>query len=509
MVDLRLVLLAGVLTFAAACSPDPEGADADPAASPETSTGAAETQAAALAAFGLAEQGRVSWEALEDSNGVLRFTGFTLTDAEGVLTAETMSFERPRLTDEGPVFDALVMDQGEITYPDGMARFDQLVVRDAGPGVAEAVAAFFQGREAVIDEDDRAAQRFGEISITALHVGGVSETEAPLSLTLEALSAVGYDGETLDRFSLRNLALDTQTDEGEDLVLRLEQVEIDAFAALMVDMLSERPFNGAINIGEAYEQFRVAGFVMSAGGIAFDMPEMTGVTEDRGAGVVAAVVSMPRLTLSADPAAGKSGSDLANGFAQLGYERFDLSLASTTVYDPEEDRVRTEGENTLILEDGFTLRFEQDVSGVAAYARAYADWLATEPEDASSPPDDVMSTLLLNRFVVSIEDQSLLERAFTAMAAEQGVDPAAMRMQATALIALGGAFAGDFADAALVRDVQMALVGFVGSGGTLVIELEPAEPISAADLASNGVRQNGSGVVVRHQPPAAADDDKK
>jgi hypothetical protein len=163
------------------------------------------------------------------------------------------------------------------------------------------------------------------------------------------------------------------------------------------------------------------------------------------------------------------------------------------------------GENALVLRDGFTLRFEQDVSGVAAYARAYADWLATEPEDASSPPDDVLSTLLLNRFAFSIEDQSLLERAFTAMAAEQGVDPEAMRMQATALIALGGAFAGDFADAALVRDVQMALVGFVGSGGTLVIELEPVEPISAADLAANGVRQNGAGVVVRHQPPVAED----
>ncbi len=500
MVDLRLVLLAGVLGLVAACSPGAEDADT----APEATVSEAE-RLRALAAFGLAEQGRVTWDARVEDQGVYRFTGLTLTDTEGVLTVETMTFDNPRVTDEGPVFDALVMDQGQITYPDGAARFEQVAVSDSGPGVAEAVAAFFQGREAVVDDADRAGQRFGEISIAGLDVEGVAEAGGPLELTLEALVASGYDGESLDRFSLLNLALDTQNDAGEDLSFRLERVEIDGFAAMMVDLMSERPFNGALNIGEAYDQFRVAGLTLDAGGILIDMPEMTGVTEDRGGETVAAIVSLPRLTLGADPNGGASGADLAAGFRQLGYDQFDLSLASTTVYDPDEDRVRTDGENALVLRDGFTLRFEQDVSGVAAYAQAYADWLETEPEDASSPPADVLSTLLLNRFAFSIEDQSLLERAFTAMAAEQGVDPEAMRMQATALIALGGAFAGDFADAALVRDVQMALVGFVGSGGTLVIELEPVEPISAADLAANGVRQNGAGVVVRHQPPAAED----
>jgi len=497
MVDLRLVLLAGVLGLVAACSPDPDAIEGpDPVAREAV-------RMEALAAFGLAEQGRVTWDARVQEGGAYRFTGFTLTDSEGVLNAETVTFDRPRLTEEGPVFGALVMDQGLITYPDGEARFQQLAVREAGPGVAEAVAAFFQGREAVVDEEDRTAQRFGEISIAGLDVDGVSEADEPLTLSLEAVMASGYDGETLDRFSLLNLALDTRTDEGEDLSVRLERVEIDAFAAMMVDMMSERPFGGVLNIGEAYDQFRVAGLSINAGGIRIDMPEMTGVTEDRRGDVVAAVVSMPRLTLSADPNGGVSGADLAGSLSRLGYDRFDLSLASTTVYDPSEDRVRTEGENAVVLREGFTLRFEQDVSGVAAYARAYADWLATNPQEASNPPDEVLSTLIINRFALSIEDQSLLERAFTAMAAEQGMAPDAMRMQATALIALAGAFGGEFADAALIRDVQTALMGFVGTGGTLVVEMDPAQPISAAELAANGVRDDASSVSVRHVPPAA------
>lgn len=68
MIDLRLVLLAGVLGLAAACSPAPEGAD--------TASDAVTSQVermSALAAFGLAEQGRITWDTRVEDAGVFRF----------------------------------------------------------------------------------------------------------------------------------------------------------------------------------------------------------------------------------------------------------------------------------------------------------------------------------------------------------------------------------------------------------------------------------------------------
>ncbi|CAN0265272.1 unnamed protein product, partial [Chrysoparadoxa australica] len=143
---------------------------------------------------------------------------------------------------------------------------------------------------------------------------------------------------------------------------------------------------------------------------------------------------------------------------------------------------------------------DQDISGVAAYAQAYAAWLAEAPEGETSPPADVLALLALNRFVIELEDEALLDNLFASMAAERGMSPEAMRAQASGLVAFASLLASDYADRALIQTAQGALMGFVASGGTLTIAVEPEEPLEMSRF-SDGTLPSDAGVSITHSPP--------
>ena len=491
----RTAMTVAVVAGLAACSPDGDGARSNQSAmSPEV-------YATALEAFGLAEQNeRVSWAALDADGGVFRFTDFTLTDEDGVLTVDTFTFERPELSDDGPVFDGLVFDGGQISFDEGTARFDRFSVTDAGPAVADSFAALVQGRDVIVVEDNPSDQGFGGFSVSNLQVDATTEEGNPLTMSLAAMEAERFDGEALDRFRLDTLSLETTNANKDVVTVSVAAVELDGFGGNIVGMANAQPFARGLNIGEAYERFLVSELLVNSAGLRVTMPELRGDTSTRSENVVAAIISMPELVISANPDGGATGAQVATGLSQAGFEALHFSLQSTTVYDAAEDRVRTEGENALILRDGFRLSVDQDFSGVAAYAEAYADWLANAPEGETSPPADVLALLALNRFVIELEDEALLDNLFASMAAERGMSPEAMRAQASGLVAFASLLASDYADRALIQTAQGALMGFVASGGTLTIAVEPEEPLEMSRF-SDGTLPSDAGVSITHSPP--------
>ena len=489
------LLAAGLLLFAVACSPGAE--DAGPA----TGALSAEEAAQALAAFGLDEPGRVAWESRTEENGVYTFTNLTVSDVDGTLTAATMTLAQPRLSDEGPVFTRLTLADGEITYPDGVARFEQFLVDEPGPDLADAAAAFFQGRESTFEGDSLAAQRFGEIRLMNLSVDGEADDGGPMQFRLANLQAQNSDGETLEAFDLSELSLDASSAEaGEVFTLTLGSVEATSVNLAALNLDPARSITGAFNVGDAYERFAMSDLAINASGLQVEMPTLTAQTEARGDNAVSGQLSMPSLTLSADPEGGELGAQFAMALGQMGYDRFTFSMISNTVYDKSADRVETEGENSLRFEDGFEMRFDQSLSGVAAYAA----WFADDPaSDATPPMAEIMAPLMVERFAIALEDQGLLDRAFSAAAAQQGVEPEMIRMQAAGMIGLMSSFAGDMASPQLMAQAQGALMGFVSSGGTLEIELAPEAPVSAAELTGQAGPANleAAGLTIRHQAP--------
>jgi hypothetical protein len=502
----RLFIPSIALAVAAAlgaCSPG--GSEERPA---ETVT--AEVSGDALAAFGLAEQGRITWESQSQDGARFTFEGVRIDDPDGVLTAERLVLDEPALSEDGPVFGRFELRDAQVSEAeDGLtARFETLLIVDAGPEVAEAVAAALQGRESFFDGADPAAGRFGEMRVEALTITGVSETGQPLDLSLASASASGHDGETLEQVRLEALRLETTDDQGAPVAVSLDRLAADGLASQLAGLADAgsaptAPLAGALTPNSQYENFSITGLEVRAAGVRIDMPGLSGAVEEAQGRLISRTV-MERLSLSADAEGGVQGARFAQALDQLGYDTLEFSLQNAVAYDLQADRIQTIEDNYLRLEDGFTLRFEQVAHGAAAYAQAYADWLESDGAKAGqTPPAEVFEPLMIERMVVSLEDRSLLDRSLGMLAEMQGVTPEQLRLQAGAYVALGAAFAGDLVPPQLLRELQGALTGFLGEGGTLTVTLAPEEPVSMSDIVGEGVMADPAamGLSISHEAP--------
>jgi hypothetical protein len=98
-----------------------------------------------------------------------------------------------------------------------------------------------------------------------------------------------------------------------------------------------------------------------------------------------------------------------------------------------------------------------------------------------------------------LEDRSLLDRALTLMAEQQGATPEQLRSQAGLFVAMGAAMAGEALPPALVTELSGALTSFISEGGVLIAAFEPDAPVSAARFA-DPAGPDLDGLTVRHEP---------
>lgn len=483
-----LAVIAAALTLTA-CGGDE---DARPAADP-ASEGAANSGADALAALGLSEPGRASWgERVQDGDGYV-FTDFTLATDEAVLNADTVTLEDPRMSQNGPVFARLSVNMGEITYEDGSANFDTFSITDAGPGVGRALANLINGQGG-LDDIPLDQQTFASMSLETLRVtepGDASEGTGPSELIIRAIEAREFDGETLADFSLTDLAFDSEVQGGGSAAVDLTSIEASGVNVALLESgmsgeVASDPFMGAATGGfDQYDRIALDGLRAVAGGAEILMPSFVGEIEERGDRLIS-TAAMPTLTVS--PSDNAEGEGFAEVLSQLGYETMAFSFASETEYDPDADRVTTTGDNYFAMEDGFLMSFEQDLSGVQAYTERMNAWLAetdleaeaNADEAAPTPPASVFEPLMIHSARIVLEDRSLLDRALTLLAEQQGSTPAQLRAQAGMFVAMGGAMAGDAVPPALLNQMTGALTSFIGEGGALIATFEPDEPVSAA-----------------------------
>lgn len=496
-----LAVLAAALTLAA-CGGEDEPRNGQSASS--ASQGAPDSGVEALAALGLAEQGRASWgERVQDGDSYI-FTDFSLATEEGVLNAQVLTLTDPRMSEQGPVFERLSVSVGEIAYEDGEAAFDGFTISEGGPGVGQALANLFNG-EGGFDDIPLEQQTFGSMSLDTLRVLTRVESEGPSELVIARIEASGFDGAVLESFTLSDLAYDAVAPDGNETAITLGAIEASGVNAALLqsgmagDVGQDSVLGAATSGYDQYERVAVDGLSVVSGGVRIMMPDFTTEVDERRNGTLVSTAAMPSLTVEANSQSDR-GASVAQALSMLGYETMAFSFASETEYDPDADRVTTSGENYIAMEDGFLMSFEQDLSGVQAYTDAMNAWMAENGErEADTPPASVLEPLMIHSARVVLEDRSLLDRALTAMAEQQGTTPAQLRSQAGMFVAMGAAMAGDAIPAPLMTELAGALTSFVGQGGALVVEFEPEEPVSAARFAGEG-GPDLSGITVRHEP---------
>ena len=487
-----------------ACSPG--GGDSGEAAGEAAGV---EEARAALAAFGLDAQGRISWESRSQDGAAFTFENVTMGGEESERTAARLILAEPRLTPDGPVFQRFEVNDGSMSAADGLrTEVDRLTIVDAGPDLGAALAAALRGEAGDGEANADRSWRFAEMSVEGLTVSGVNDAGRPLDLALSAGSASGADGESIAALRLDQLSFTSTDAQGAPVSVALAALSVDGLAAELAGLSQggpaapAAPLAGALTPNTQYERFSLSDLEVRASGLRAVIPGLSGVVEEAGDGRMISRTRMEQLSITADPEAGDQGRRFAQALDQLGYEAMEFSMANAVAYDLQADRVQTIEQNYLLLEDGFTLRFEQAARGARAYAEAYEAWLEQAGgEGSAAPPAEVFEPLRIERMVISLEDQSLLDRSLGVLAEMQGVTPEQLRMQAGAYVALGAAFAGEVIPPRMLTELQAALTGFVGQGGTLTATLAPPEPVSMATLMNGGADAEAMGLTVTHESP--------
>lgn len=508
-----------------------------------------ETGDRALAALHLAEsgEGAVSWGARDFDDGIYTFTDVVFADTarsdadadtgpEGKggesssvevefdsVSAARMIVAGPRFDDNGDViFDRLAIEEGRFSSTEseseGTGGFASFVIEEPNAALAADVARGFSGVE--MDEDtetDPSAYRFGLIALDGVTAEGTDEeTGEDYRFALTRFALDSYDGTTLERLELMGLEADGNSPDIGPIRVRLAELSMDgmgeAFFAPFTEGMRQAMADAAAEPAspapesdydpmDAYDRFTMAGLDVNVGGIMVTLDRMTGEIEESGGNIVGTSEMTP-LIVRPDTEY-PLGAQMALGLGMLGYQQLEFTAAGESVYDRSEDRVYTRGENYFEMSDGFRIETDMDLSGYLEYARA----AMTLSMDGPEAPDmtAMFAPLVLNSFILRIEDMSLLDRALTAGSAAQGMSKPELRQQAAAMITLGMLGAPAEIPRPLLTQLSEALAGFINGGGTVTIAMTPDEPVSVATILeqaeSEAIDFEAMGITITHTPP--------
>lgn len=521
----KLTTSAAIAVLVAACGGNDRGngsADVDEA-----------TASSALEALHLATsgEGAVSWGERSFDDGVYTFTDVVFADTTpedeadeetvedetgGDVDFETVRAERmivagPRFDDNGDViFDRLSIENASFVAEDGETSeggFERLLLEGPNAVMVADFARGFSGEEMDEEEDpDFSSYRFDNFAFEGLSIASTEEDE-DFTFALARFAMEEYEGDRLGRLEISGVDFSATEEEAGEIRFAFDEFVLENVGASLIDTFDrswaaelaaeagEEVVTPAETLPEdhnpfdAYDRFSFTGLDANIGGILVTMDSMSAEIDENSNEVVMTSQMTPLVVRPDTEQA--FGAQLALGLGMLGYQQIELHGESEAVYNRREDRVYSRGENYFEMTDGFRIEAESNLSGYMAYARE-AMLLGTGMQPDEFDGEDIMSMfdpLMIHRFVLRLEDRSLLDRALTAGSAAQGMTKDELRQQAGAMVSLGLMGVPAEVPRPLVSQLSAALVTFINEGGTVTIAIEPEEPISVGEL----VRASESG----------------
>ena len=488
-VALALVLALGL----AACgqqSSDTAGADA------RHNRPVTEEQAqSALSAFGLDEPGRASWSERRFERGGYVFTDFAMDLETGRMRADELVLTGPQIVEGQPFFTGLALQNPAIEAPEGAMRAASLSLSEPSPMLARAVAGVLRG-ETDLEELSELKTGYGfsglELVAPVLQINDAPELTVSLSADNVRLADFVQD-ERLGRVEFANYAMEGVDEQGQPMVMSVAFLE--ASGVKLGELEDGSPFGAALMspASAPYEMIDLRGMELEAGGVFITLPELNARIEDLGQSITSSSLTLPELRIA--PATSHPQSPrIRQSFDLLGYDEIVLSAAGDTRYDAAADRAWTEGDTYIRLEDGLTLSFDQEMTGLAAAS-------AQSPGESDKQAAEVLAPLMIHHLRLELTDQSLMARITEQMARQSGMSEAQARVQLGAMARMGLAFAGAQMPAGVLQQMAEAIDGFINTGGVLTIEMDPATPVSAAAFADYPAPSAQTlGLTVTHEP---------
>jgi hypothetical protein len=545
---MKHILLSAVAAGALLSACTPEGS-VDELGRVEMSQGAADS---ALAALGLSSSGQnhITFENALYEDGVYTFTNVVITDLDfdddddadevsggkmladdddrdgpDEIHAERMIIDSPRLAANGDVLmsgfalEAISVHDDE--NDDGTLTVARFAIEDPNAAMAHDIARVLIGD---FDDDENSSwnsYRFGSMSMDGFAATGVDE-DGEFHVNLDRLGLLNFNDDALGRIELLGFGVTGQTGDGP-ININLGEFSIDglrteAYSSMMdaiasgasEEEISAAYYDSAFDAPmDVFDNFAMRDFLVDVAGVNITLDHMTADMIDEG-DTVRSRAEIGSFQIWPD-ASQEVGAQLAMGLGMLGYERIEVRMASESVYDHDAGRSYTVGDNFLEITDGLRVEVEQDIAGYNEYfaaARSVSADLSNsdDPEASLEAVKTMFEPLVINNMTIRIQDLSLLDRALTAGAAAQGMQPDQLRAQAGLMIGMGLMAAPPEVPRTLLAELSTAITNFVNEGGSLVIEMQPAEPVSVGQIIEQAeagtVDFDALGLTINSEAPA-------
>ena len=447
----------------------------------------------------LEESDELSWASRTGGNGNYVFTDIVvMEDGERVGTVAELTLLGLREDGaSGVAMDKLEADGIDVRGEGAGDRIrvdDLVLIRPRADDIGSLVG---DGADTDLPEAEAAA---------ANGITFVSEGADGGTLTLESVAFA--DSTSIEDpdgfFTLGEMSFEGTDENGMAVEAEFEGGSASGFQSL--DEMSN-PMSAANPYGAAGMEIDFGAGRLAADTLRVSFAGLQGTTEEARGGRLESRIRMEPLTVGFTDAPTAPGLlELYEGISGLGYEEVTVTLASDSVVDPATDTITSEG-GYFEIEDGLRVEMDTVVRGFAALREAQADALREAGFD--TPPGNdatdeeraryaqvmgegamaAVGELEVDRLVLRMDDNSLLERIFTLAAEEQGTSTKVLKMQAKGMLQMGtmmGSGAG--IDPEITAELVEALAGWIDSpGSTFVLSLDPETPLGANTLASGSV----------------------
>ena len=460
--------------------------------------------------------GALSWAARDGKAGNYTFHDVTLkNDKEGDAKIGALELLGVHMQDDQPVFDKIAFKDVTIKdIEDGKptdVTFGHISIVKPSPALSAAFAQAFRGDEDAFNKIE------GDIGFKAVSFADMSVSDKDVNMAIKSMQ-MGENDDKTGVFALKNVSIDSK--KGDDVTLRLASMDVTGanlqkykalFKASMKDGKSDKAMADFMQNMNVYDpDFRHAdlkGLDMDIKGIKISLDSYVADITKKGDKLVGnANLSPLRITVPKD-SSDKGIKKFREALDTMGYDSLEFTSKSHSEMDEKTDSLKA-SDSWIEMKDGFRLSYDMDMTGYKAFMEQAMALQAEQAKNGGKKSNPMaamgmMGALKINNMRLALKDESLIDRSFKLAAAQKGGTPEALKTQAKAMLGFLAMAAKDEAQQKLAQDVGTAVSELIDNGGTLVIDINPKQPLNLMQLgmgaAGGKVDVAALGITVSHE----------
>ncbi|MEP4434516.1 MAG: hypothetical protein ABJ349_20065 [Hyphomicrobiales bacterium] len=346
-------------------------------------------------------------------------------------------------------------------------------------------AMYLKAQESDQDPDEKevielVASLYAMFRIGSFDINGLGlqfeEGDGPVSASLESFRLADLWSAGLGEFSIKGLDVETQGNKVKSDIFQIRDIGFPTLAALMdAERASdEQDIAGIIAALPTLGLIELAGieFVLEDGPdskLGLSRLEMGNFINRLPTKVSATLDDLQMNVSDLDPAARAE-------FEKLGYERVNISYVLSLLWDEASEILSASSNASLV--DGGKLNADVEIGGVPRS-------VFENPETAQN----AIAFLTFNAASVIFDDNSLVNRALTSIASEQGKEPEQLRQELVGALpfVMGALNKPEF-----VSEVSAAVLKLLQEGGSLTATAKPGAPVSVMQVIAGGATAPGT-----------------